>query len=325
MPVSILASALLLGGACSKKEGGEGSSGKEEAAAEVMHDNLRVHGDLYVHGKVVVVGASGKGAASLIPGGHHDALGAGKGGTPPGASGVKVHAQGSPAAQVESKWSYQGDLGPKHWAEIYPGADACLHGRAQSPVDIEKAEPNTLGSIDFVYRTVPLAIRNDGRTVRIQLDNGGYLEFAAKRYRVVDIAFHSPSEHHVRGRHYDFVAHIQHRSDDGEILMVAVPYVQGKKHLVLDAIWKYFPTHRGKLTKPQDVLVSAESFLPGLRSYYTYIGSLTRPPCSEGVRWILLKTPTSVSSAQIARFERAFPHSTRPLQPLHDRTVGQGR
>jgi carbonic anhydrase len=295
------------------------------APAEGEHVNASVHinGDLHVAGRIFVggieVGAEEGHAAPHAAAGEHAAAGH------HGEVAAGTHGEEPAHAEEGVSWSYEGENGPEHWGTLAPNYSLCARGQNQSPIDIEQASPSTLGSIEFSYQQIPLHIANDGHTTVVDIKNGGWVEFAAKRYDLERIKFHSPSEHRVRGRAYDFDAQLIHTSSDGEKLIVSMPYVVGNKNPAIESMWKYFPSRIGESSVHEDIIFSVEALLPPHRTYYTYIGSLTEPPCTEGVRWILLKTPTSISAAQVERFRRSFPVSVRPIQALNARSIGQGR
>jgi carbonic anhydrase len=132
--------------------------------------------------------------------------------------------------------------------------------------------------------------------------------------------FHSPSEHTVGGKPYDMVAHLVHQSDDGQLGVIGVLIKKGKANAVIDAIWANLPRHAGE-HKQSDTQINVAELLPATHGYYNYSGSLTTPPCSEGVNWIVLQTPVEVSAEQVAAFTSLFSKSVRPVQPIHGRTI----
>lgn len=324
-----------MAGLCIAVSSGCGWFGDGEPKAEYVNSDLYVGGNLYVTGKVVIVDENGE-AVKVAAGSDASAH----------SEGQRIHAQGSgglgldsahgagsapdgsdaehPAVEVV-QWGYDGENGPAEWGGLHSRFEICASGKAQSPIDIDHATNSTMGPIDFAYTQMPLSLANDGHTVMVDGARGGWIEFAAKRYQLQSFHFHSPSEHRVRGRNYDMVVHLTHQSSDGEVLVIGVPFVRGRKNLALEGMWKHFPLRAGDASTHPETIYSVESLLPERRSYYSYIGSRTEPPCTEGVRWVFLKTPLTVSAAQIARFTRAFPASVRPVQPLNGRTVGQGR
>ena len=296
-----------------------GSSGSAES--EHVNGSLHVNGDLHVNGRIFVNGEQAEHAGGEE---HHDEHG--QAADPHAAPGhEEAGGHGGTEHAADAAWEYEGDHGPEAWGKIDPSFALCESGQQQSPIDIDQAAPATLGPVDFLYQAIPLRLRNDGHTVVVDSPNAGWVEFSAKRYELQYISFRVPSEHRVRGRAYDMSAQLHHVSHDGEKMIVEIPYVVGTKNPAIEVMWKYFPARKGESSVHEDVVISPDVLLPPHRSYYTYIGSLSSPPCTEGVRWVVLKTPTSVSAAQVERLRRSFPVSVRPVQQLNGRTIGQGR
>jgi carbonic anhydrase len=234
------------------------------------------------------------------------------------------------AAQWKTPWTYEGPRGAEHWSELDPAYAACNTGKAQSPVDIRNPEPANLPVLRFEYHSGPLQyLINNGYTIRVNYhdagDNGNFLYVGDVRYRLTQFHFHRPSEETIRGKPYPMVAHFMHESSDGKIAGVAVFLEVGKPNPTVQQIWDHMPEVKGDEEAIPGVSVDPASLLPPDRAYYTYTGSITAPPCTEGVTWIVLKTPVEVSAEQVTAFAKLYPHDVRPVQPLNGRAVLESR
>lgn len=220
-------------------------------------------------------------------------------------------------------WGYEGNEGPSHWGMLKEDYSLCGEGKMQSPIDIRDHQPaGDSRSIEFHYSAAsnPTVV-NNGHTIQVNYPQGSYAVIGGKRYDLLQFHFHSPSEHMINGKPADMVAHLVHKASDGELAVVAVLFGKGGENGALKAVWEEMPHHQGEETVHGQV--NAEDLLPGNKSYFHYTGSLTTPPCSEGVNWNVLKTAVSVSDEQVAAFTSIFPKSVRPVQPLHGRTVAR--
>jgi carbonic anhydrase len=227
-------------------------------------------------------------------------------------------------AQWKTPWSYEGARGPEHWADLDPAYAVCKIGKEQSPVDIRQAQRANLPTLKFEYNTGPLTIINNGHTaVRVNYapGNGNFLTVAGSRYELRQFHFHHPSEEHVNGRPYDMVAHLMQEDSSGKIAGVAVFLKVGSANATIQQLWQHMPNTPGKEQEVAGLEVNPADLLPRDTAYYTYMGSLTAPPCTEGVTWFVLKTPAEISAEQIAAFARLYPHDVRPLQPINGRIV----
>jgi len=219
-------------------------------------------------------------------------------------------------ACAHPQWGYTGAHGPEHWGERY----ATCRGAAQSPVDIREARTAASAApITFDYRDSRLSVVNNGHTIQVDYDPGSAITVGGVRYELLQFHFHRPAEERVQGRIYALDAHLVHRAADGTLAVVAVLFNEGAPQPTIDAIWRHMPKAVGERNTLANVMINAAGLLPADRSYYAYVGSLTVPPCSEGVRWHVLKTPLTVSAVQLQRFP--FPMNARPVQPLNGRVV----
>ncbi len=225
--------------------------------------------------------------------------------------------------QAAPHWSYAGETGPGRWGSLSKKFALCAEGQNQSPIDLTGAVIAPLPPIRFHYQPTELDIVDNGHTIQVDYQPGSYLSADGRDYDLLQFHFHSPSEHTVDGLPYDMVAHLVHSNADRELLVVAVLMEAREKNPLVRTIWDYLP-EEGQRSAPAGVTINVLDFIPLMSSYFTYSGSLTTPPCTEGVRWIVLGTPVKVSVAQVEEFNAFFPRSTRPLQPLGDRVIRKG-
>jgi carbonic anhydrase len=225
------------------------------------------------------------------------------------------------AAAAEAHWGYAGDTGPERWGDLAPEYAACKTGKSQSPIDIREAVPADLEAIAFRYVPSPLNIVDNGHTIQVTVAPGSGITLGDKRYELLQFHFHRPSEEKVNGRGYDMVAHLVHRDAEGRLAVVAVLLTEGAGHPLIRILWNNLPAAKGKEQAVPTVRIDPGGLLPSDRAYYTYPGSLTTPPCTEGVTWIVLRMPVQISRGQIERFGRIYPLNARPVQPLNGRVV----
>jgi carbonic anhydrase len=227
-------------------------------------------------------------------------------------------------AAGEHHWSYAGETGPAHWAAMEADYGSCGVGKTQSPIDIRDsvARKAALPAIDFDYKPSPLKIIDNGHTVQVDYAPGSFITVQGKRYELVQFHFHKPSEEKINGKNSDMVAHLVHKSADGNLAVVAVLLKAGQSNRLVETLWRNLPSKKESETAVAGVEINAADLLPANRAaYYTFTGSLTTPPCSEGVTWYVLKSPTPVSNAEVARFARLYPMNARPTQPLNGREI----
>jgi carbonic anhydrase len=228
------------------------------------------------------------------------------------------------AAEGEHHWTYQGTTGPAKWAALEPEFKVCGLGKTQSPIDIQDAiaKKSDLPPIKFDYKPSPLRIVDNGHTIQVDYAPGSTITLQGNRYQLIQFHFHKPSEEKINGKSADMVAHLVHKDDKGQPAVVAVLLKAGQPNALIETLWKNLPRTKETPVEVQGVEVNAADFLPAnTTAYYTFIGSLTTPPCSEGVKWLVLKQPTSVSKEEIARFGRVYPMNARPIQALNGREI----
>ncbi|MDX6081880.1 carbonic anhydrase family protein [Xanthomonas campestris pv. incanae] len=219
------------------------------------------------------------------------------------------------------EWGYTGPEGAEHWAELAKENALCGNGQQNSPIDLKDAIDATLGKLQLDYGAVPLVVRNTGHSIQLDLHAGGTMRVGGKQYDALQLHFHHPSEHLLNGRRFPMEAHIVHQGPDGTLGVLAIFFETGKANPAFQRVLDAMPNDKNQTRQVADALVHASDFLPPAtqRSFYRYEGSLTTPPCSETVDWVVLSQPVQVSREQINAFERVYPFNARPLQPLDRR------
>jgi len=230
---------------------------------------------------------------------------------------VATHAQESHPAH----WSYEGMNGPENWAQLDPAYATCANGHAQSPIDIKRTNLADLPPLKFDYNSVPLSIINNGHTIQVNYASGSSLNVGEKTYALKQFHFHHPGEEYVSGRSFDFVAHLVHDDGSGQLAVVAILFKTGAPNALLDAAWRNIPARAEQATSVPLVSINAKDLLPPDHGYYTFRGSLTTPPCSEGVTWYVLKNQATLSTNQLAAFAKLYPSNARPIQPVYGREI----
>ena len=235
-----------------------------------------------------------------------------------------VHEPENPAASLHKHWSYDGETGPAHWAKMRPDYAACATGKRQSPIDIRDGVRVNLEAIRFEYKPMQFRIVDNGHTVQVNLGEGSSLTVMGKRYALLQFHFHRPSEERVNGRSYDMSVHLVHRNDEGQLAVVAVLLDKGADHPLIQTLLNNLPLEQDIEMAPEEA-IDPTRLLPENRAYWTYMGSLTTPPCTEGVLWMVLKQSVQVASEQVAIFSRVFRNNSRPVQAANGRLIKESR
>lgn len=234
------------------------------------------------------------------------------GGKPAFAAAEKAGDHGAP------HWSYKGAGAPEHWGDLQPDFRICGLGLEQTPIDLNTSVSAGLGSVEPSFQAMPLRVVNNGHTIQVNCDAGSGTRINDKPYELLQFHYHHPSEHLLSGVRFDLECHFVHRSAAGELAVLGVFIRPGAHNPALDVIWNAMPSTEGPELKPGSTVRPAD-MLPRGRGYYRYFGSLTTPPCSEGVLWTVYKDPIEASSEQVRRFAALFPVNARPVMPLNRR------
>ena len=229
---------------------------------------------------------------------------------------------GESSAGHAAHWDYEGPGGPANWAQLKPEFATCANGTRQSPIDIRDGIKVQLDPVQFDYHASSFRVIDNGHTVQVDVGPGNAIEVLGRRYELVQFHFHRPSEERIEGRQFAMVAHLVHKSADGRLAVVAVLLDQGRAHPVVQAVWNNLPLDKGEEVSARATL-DLDGLLPEDRSYFTYMGSLTTPPCSEGVLWMVMRQPVQASPEQIGIFARMYPMNARPIQQASGRLIKQ--
>lgn len=218
-------------------------------------------------------------------------------------------------------WTYTGTEGPANWGKLSPDYAMCDKGKNQSPINIQKALNTPLARLQIRYTAAGKDIVNNGHSIQVSFAAGNTLTLDNTRFELQQVHFHAPSENEIEGKSYPLEAHFVHADKQGHYAVIAVMFRIGKANPGLAKLWRQMPEEAGKPIPLKDSFKPVD-LLPKSLAYYRYSGSLTTPPCTEGVRWLVLKNPVTASRAQIEAFEKAMKHhNNRPIQPLNARVV----
>ena len=227
------------------------------------------------------------------------------------------------AAQTTAHWEYEGRNGPLRWGKLDPAYKACGEGREQSPIDIRGAHLNkALQPIEFHYIAATVTEVNNGHTIEVKMKPGSYIVAGGVRYDLIQFHFHHPAEEAVKGKLTDMDVHLVHQSAEGKLAVVAVRMAEdmSKPNAVLATLWQQLPTSEGASAQVAE-MVNPAGLLPPDRGYWTYMGSLTTPPCTEGVRWFVLEEELGLSRSQLRAFAALFKLNSRPVQDTRGRRI----
>jgi carbonic anhydrase len=226
----------------------------------------------------------------------------------------------------ETRWGYDGEFGPQAWSRLRPEYGQCATGTRQSPIHIQ--DGNTLQGpaepLQFHYQPSSAMVVNTGRTIQVDVVGDNTLTVRGSTYKLTNIQFHHPSEERINDRAYTMAAHLIHRNIDGQIAIVAVLMDPGQPNTLINKVWTYMPLDVGDRVRMPAGLLDLNEVLPQDQRYYQFIGSLTAPPCSENVLWMVLKQPIQISPEQLRLFAQLYPRNARPVQPLNGRVVREG-
>ncbi|WP_432361596.1 carbonic anhydrase [Sporosarcina sp. UB5] len=228
--------------------------------------------------------------------------------------------------QQTAHWSYEGETGPEHWGNLSPDFAACTSGQEQSPINIvteQAIDDEKITDLAITYKPTTVSLSNNGHTIQAtpsNLDNSIVVD--NKEYKLAQFHFHTPSEHQFNGQYFDMEVHFVHKDENNKLAVLGLMIKEGAANPHLEKAWNVIPTEETtedvNLTEPIDLM----SLLPLDKDSFRYNGSLTTPPCSEAVKWVVLETPIEMSKEQIDTFRNIFPdNNNRPVQPLNQREV----
>ena len=237
------------------------------------------------------------------------------------------HAASADAHGGEVHWSYDGENGPQNWGKLKPEFNLCAIGKRQSPIAIRDdftllgpAEP-----IRFFYTPSRGSVVNNGHTIQVDIEGENAITVRGSTYKLLQFHFHTPSEEMINSKRYAMVAHLVHKNEAGQLAVVAVLLETGEPNPMIETIWTYMPLDSSDRVRVPDGLIDMNMLLPADQRYYQFIGSLTTPPCTEGVLWMVLKQPLRISPAQFKVFTQLFPLNARPVQAVNARPVREAK
>lgn len=218
-------------------------------------------------------------------------------------------------------WTYEGHEGPEHWGELSADFAVCKSGRMQSPVDLATANQDGTVNVTGNYMPTPLIILNNGHTVQVNVDNGNATTVNGAPFKLIQFHFHTPSEHIDGGKAHAMEVHFVHKSEGGNLAVIGVFFDEGAENKGIAEVVKYAPAQKAEPAAIKDVSVDPTSILPKGAKFYRYMGSLTTPPCSEGVNWFVADKVVTASKAQIEAMHKVMGENARPPQPLNNRLL----
>ncbi len=226
------------------------------------------------------------------------------------------------SAAAAGHWNYgKGHGGPGEWGKLEPESAACGLGKLQSPIDIKGAKKADLPAIEFAWAAGSPTVVNNGHTIQVNVPSGSSITIGGHAYALQQFHFHAPAEEAVSGKRPPLVAHFVHKDAEGKLAVVAVHFDVGTENAALAPVFAKLPAQAGTEAALDGAPLDPAAILPAARGYYEFEGSLTTPPCSEGVRWLVLQHRSTVSKAQLAAFRKLYPDNARPLQPVNGRPI----
>jgi carbonic anhydrase len=225
------------------------------------------------------------------------------------------------ALQPHVHWDYEGEGGPQAWAQLKPEYATCGAGRRQSPIDLRDGIRVELDPVAFDYRPSSFSVIDNGHTVQVNVPPGNTIQVLGRRYELLQFHFHRPSENRVNGKLFDMEVHLVHKDPEGRLAVVAVLLERGASQAVIQTVWNNLPLEKGEELAAAHATLDLNRLLPEDRSYFTYMGSLTTPPCTEGVLWMVMRKPVTVASEQIQVFTRLYAMNARRVQPASGRLI----
>lgn len=220
-------------------------------------------------------------------------------------------------------WSYGGDTGPQNWSTLQPEFDTCASGQRQSPIHIEESAtlPGPAEPLQFNYQASSGSVVNNGHTIQVDVQGDNTLMVRGSVYRLVQFHFHHPAEEKINHKGFSMVVHLVHKNAAGKLAVVAVLMDPGATSPLVEKVWTHMPLDVADRVQLPVGLIQLGELLPQDQRYYQFFGSLTTPPCTEGVLWMILKQPMTLSRDQLRLFAQLFPNNARPIQAANNRIV----
>ena len=217
-------------------------------------------------------------------------------------------------------WSYEGEAGPQSWGKLSSANAKCDLGERQSPIDIRDGIRVELDPLSFDYKASQFSVIDNGHTIQVNMGAGNYINVSGRSYGLVQFHFHKPSEERINGRGSEMVVHLVHKDGSGKLAVVALMIERGKANALIQSVWNNLPLEKNESVNALSNM-DLSQLIPKTRDYYTYMGSLTTPPCTEGVLWLVMKENIEMSPEQIYIFSRLYPMNARPIQKQAGRLI----
>lgn len=221
----------------------------------------------------------------------------------------------------KAHWGYEGKSGPEHWGSLKKEYQTCSKGNRQSPINIHGGVPADLKKIRFNYDATTLKVLNNGHTIQVNYGAGSSISIGNESYDLLQFHFHSPSENHINGKSFPMEMHLVHKNSRGELAVVGIMLEKGAHHMELEKIWQHMPSKINREVRKAGVRIHASAFLPRDKSFHHFNGSLTTPPCSEGVKWYVMRNSIKLSDEQYEKFQTMIGNNARPIQDNNGRII----
>lgn len=233
----------------------------------------------------------------------------------------ETHTETSTSPEMPLVWGYSGVIGPDMWHKLDPSFKVCATGKLQSPIDLKWSRPKENGEVNFSYRSGPVTLIDNGHSLEVKFPAGSAALIHGEEYQLKSLTFRSSSEHTLSGNSLPMEAQFIHENTQGQQAIVSVILIEGQFNSALKQLWDQWPAKKFKETTGSDLEFQPQALIPSIKTHYSYMGSLTTPPCTEGVHWIVLNTPIEISRDQIVAFREHYSSNNRPVQKLNGRKV----
>ncbi|MCA1930394.1 carbonic anhydrase [Rheinheimera sp.] len=226
------------------------------------------------------------------------------------------------AEQHQSHWGYEGAAGPDQWGNLELDFATCKKGKQQSPIELSGAEIAKFSAPQLNYAAQPLKLTNNGHTLVQDVSAApAHMSFGGQDYNLKQFHFHTPSEHHLNGKSFPMELHFVHSDADGQLAVVGVFVQQGTTNSTLQQLLQKVPLLKDETVADQNSALDLFALMPAEKHFYHYMGSLTTPPCTENVHWLVLNTPIEASAEQLKQLNQLVGNNSRPVQNLNARTL----
>lgn len=268
-----------------------------------------------VHGTPAALAPPHVAALPAPPSAHAPTAAPAQGRSKPAAKPASAHGS-------DAHWDYTGPAGPQTWGGLKPEFSLCSNGQRQSPIDIRGGLSVDLEPVRFDYQSSRFSVIDNGHTVQANLAPGNAIEIGGNRFELQQLHFHRPSEERIDGRQFEMSVHLVHKDPQGKLAVVTLLLEKGPLQPAVQKVWNNLPLEKNQ-DVPARVALDLNEILPADQRYFTYMGSLTTPPCTEGVQWVVMRQPVTVAPEQIDLFARIYPMNARPVQQAAGRRIMQ--